>query len=403
MKVILIKNNRLYNFKLPVEVKDNFWITDIDNLDNQRNLINIIAVNGKWVLKSNYDTKIVSGEKVYEEVLLTDHTFYVIKNASEKNYYYIYALPDYEEYQKYQVLQDGSLKIGKNNDNNISYGHILVGDIHAELFFQKHQYIIQDKGSKFGTYVNDQKITGNYKLKYGDIVFIAGLKIIVMADFILINNVKDNVKVVSQLLTFKSDDRFELDNTSLKDEELERALYSKEDYFYRSPRFIEDVKKEDINIEDPPAKVPIEDNSLLMTIGPMFTMALTSLTTLATTINSVVQGDTTWKKSWPSLVIGITMLISMILWPLLNKRNDKKKKLKRERDRLEKYGSYLDGKKNDILSIIQKQTQTLKDKYITLTECQNIIFRRKSNLWERSIEQSDFLSLRLGKIGRAHV
>ena len=37
----------------------------------------------------------------------------------------------------------------------------------------------------------------------------------------LINNVKDSVKVVSQLLTFKSDDRFELDNTSLKDEELE--------------------------------------------------------------------------------------------------------------------------------------------------------------------------------------
>ena len=139
MKVILIKNNRLYNYKLPVEVKDNFWITDIDNLDNQRNLINIIAVNGKWVLKSNYDTKIVSGEKVYDEVLLTEHTFYVIKNASEKNYYYIYGLPDCEAYQKYSVLQDGSLKIGKNGDNNICYGHILVGDIHAELFFQKNQ------------------------------------------------------------------------------------------------------------------------------------------------------------------------------------------------------------------------------------------------------------------------
>ena len=40
--------------------------------------------------------------------------------------------------------------------------------------------------------------------------------------------------------------------------------------------------------------------------------------------------------------------------------------------------------------------EQLKDKYITLEECANIILRRKSNLWERSINQKDFLTLRLG-------
>ena len=59
MKVLLIKNNRLYSYNLPKEIKNNFWITDIDSFDNTRNLINIEAEDGKWVLTSNYDTHIV--------------------------------------------------------------------------------------------------------------------------------------------------------------------------------------------------------------------------------------------------------------------------------------------------------------------------------------------------------
>ena len=67
MKILLIKNNRIYSYMLPKEVKDNFWITDIDSFDNVRNLINVEAVNGEWVLVSNYDTHIIDSANMYEK------------------------------------------------------------------------------------------------------------------------------------------------------------------------------------------------------------------------------------------------------------------------------------------------------------------------------------------------
>ena len=398
MKVLLIKNNRLYSYRLPDTIKNNFWITDIDNYDNERNLINVLAKDGRWVLKSNYETQVVSGERSYDEVLLNEYNFYVIKNESEQNYYYLYALPNIDDsYKVYNINSNGSLKIGKSSNCNILYGHNLIEEEHAELYFQDGLWQIVDNGSKFGVYVNDKRINESYSLSYGDVIFIAGLKIIVMNGFLLINNINNYIKVASPILSFKQNVSYNLDNSVLKEEELDRNLYAKEEYYYRSPRFIEDVMKEEVVIEDPPAKQPEDDNSLLMTIGPMFTMSLTSMVTVYSTINNILSQDNPdWSKATPSLVMGGAMFLSTLIWPLINRALEKHKRKKRERERIEKYSAYLDDKKQEILSIIQKQSQTLKDKYIPLKDCQNIVLRRRTTLWERSIEQKDFLSLRLG-------
>ena len=398
MKVLLIKNNRLYGYRLPDTIKNNFWITDIDNYDNSRNLINVVAKDGKWVLTSNYETQVVSGEKVYDEVVLNDYNFYVIKNESEQSYYYLYALPNVDDtYKFYNIATNGSLKIGKATDCNILYGHALIEANHAELFYQDGLWQIVDNNSKFGVYVNDKRIAGAYSLNYGDVIFIAGLKIVVMNGFILINNINNFIKVTSDILTFKQNVSYKLDNSVLKEEELDRNLYSKEEFFYRSPRFIEDIMKEEIVIEDPPQKQEEPDNSLIMTIGPMFTMSLTSMVTAYSTISNMsAQENPDWSKATPALVMAGAMLLSTLVWPLINRMVEKRKREKNEQLRVEKYSKYLQEKKKEIQTIIQKQTQTLKDKYIPLSDCENIILRRRPTLWERAIEQRDFLSLRLG-------
>ena len=81
MKILLIKNNRLYSYILPKEVKDNFWITDIDSFDNVRNLINVEARNGTWVLVSNYDTHIIDANKAYDNVIAI-RTYSVISQCN---------------------------------------------------------------------------------------------------------------------------------------------------------------------------------------------------------------------------------------------------------------------------------------------------------------------------------
>lgn len=397
MKIILIKNGRLYSYILPKEVKDNFWITDIDSFDNVRNLINIEADNGSWVLTSNYDTHIMDTNNMHDRVKLNEYQFYTIKNDNEKSYYYLYAIPDIEKtYTTYSILQSGSLMIGQNDTNNIIYKNVLVSDVHARIDYNSGLWQITDNNSASGVYVNNQKISQTKVLSYGDIIFIAGLKIIIMKDFLLINDVKGSVRVNANILRVRENVQYPIDETVLKDEELNRSLYAKEEYFYRSPRFIEDIVFEEVNIDNPPPKIHNDETSMIMVIGPMFTMALTSLTTAFTTISNVTSGNTTWRQAIPSLVVAGSMFLSMLIWPIISRVLDRKKRRKKEQERIKKYTAYLDTKTKEIESIINKQSQTLKDKYIPLSECANIIMRRRANLWERSIDQKDFLALRLG-------
>ena len=397
MKVMLIKNGRLYHYSLPKEVKDNYWITDIDSFNNARNLINIEALDGNWILTSNYETHIVSTDKEIDKVPLYEYQFYTIKNDSEEGYYYLYSIPDVEKsYVAYNITENGSILIGSNQNNDIIYNHVFVKDIHAKIDYNDGLWQITDNNTQTGVYVNDTKINGTKILSYGDIIFIAGLKIIVMNNFILINDVKKNVKVTSSILRFKEKTSYSFEEVELKDEELNRNLYAKEEYFYRSPRFIEDIYKEEINIENPPAKIKENENSFILTYGPMFTMALTSFSTAFMTISNIQSGNTTWQKSIPSIIAAVSMLLSMLVWPVISRKAEKKRRRKQEKNRIEKYTEYLDEKTKEIDSVIAKQSQTLKDKYIPLSECANIIMRKKSNLWERSINQKDFLACRLG-------
>ena len=397
MKILLIKNNRLYNYTLPKEVKDNFWITDIDGFDNVRNLINVEAKDGSWVLVSNYDTHIVDATSMYEKFALSEYQFYSIKNDNEKNIYYLYAIPDIEKtYRTYNISGNAILNIGKSNENDIIYNNILVSDFHARLEYNEGLWKIIDNNSKTGVYVNDKKITGEYLLKYGDIVFISGLKIIIMKKFLQINDVLGRVRIKSEYLSPGNKPNYLPDSTKEKEEDLNRNLYAKEEYFYRSPRFIEDIVKEDVVFDSPPAKINQEEQSLILTIGPMFTMALTSFGTAFGTINSISSGTMTYKQALPSLIMAGSMFLSMLVWPLISRSVDKKRRKKKEEERVKKYESYLTDKMKEIDAIIESQSQTLKDKYITLDECANIILRKRANLWQRSINQKDFLALRLG-------
>lgn len=53
-----------------------------------------------------------------------------------------------------------------------------VSQYHAEVLKENGHYMIRDKGSEFGTYVNEKKLSGNCKLADGDIIGIGGARIV---------------------------------------------------------------------------------------------------------------------------------------------------------------------------------------------------------------------------------
>ena len=394
MIVKLIKRTKIYNFVLPKTVSGNFWITDIDGLGNSRNLVNIEESDGLWHLKSNFDVKIVASNKEVDSVPLKEHSLHLLRVNNDNDYILLYCLPDVEDVIRLKVNDNSKFLIGNNSDAAINYSYPLVSSRHAVLTYQNKIWYIEDLNSNYGTYVNNKLIKGK-KLYHGDIIFIMGLKIIVLGDSIIVNRIGNLVKIDDRLFSIKKVPiQPIIDEANIEEENIE--FYKDEDYFFRSPRFKAGLDDVEINIDAPPSKITQDDTPFLYVIGPMLSMGMVSLMMGYSTVESVINGDKDLKTSLPSIIMCVAMLLSMILWPLLNRRYQRKKSIQKENVRQERYKEYISEKRSAIYNEMEQEKKVLIDNYIPLNECADIILNRKRNLWEREIDQSDFLDLRLG-------
>ena len=78
MIIRLIKKTKIYNFSLPAKISGNYWIKDDDRYGNERNLINVEAEDGKWKIKSDFETKIMSGSRELTSAYLKEYNMYFL-------------------------------------------------------------------------------------------------------------------------------------------------------------------------------------------------------------------------------------------------------------------------------------------------------------------------------------
>ena len=67
-----------------------------------------------------------------------------------------------------RVLEQFPFKIGRLPENHLVIAEGDVSREHAEIAREGNAYVLRDKGSKFGTYVNEKKLEGPHKLAHGD-------------------------------------------------------------------------------------------------------------------------------------------------------------------------------------------------------------------------------------------
>ena len=394
MIIRLIKRTKIYNFHLPTTVEGNYWITDLDNSGNVRNLINVEEDNGYWRLNSNFETKIVANNKELDSVILKEYSLYFLKINSENDYIILYCSPSVDPViSKLKVPNDAKIIIGNGNNCHINYNYPLVSKTQACLTYSNSRWYIEDLGSKYGTYVNNELISKK-ELYHGDIIFIMGLKIIVLGDTIILNNIGNLVSVVGNYFSPVTP----IVQPIINDDNLleENVEFFKEDYFFRSPRFKAGIEPVEITIDAPPTKQQEDDTPMILVVGPMLCMGMTSLLTGYNSVAGVLSGQASFKSALPTLITCFAMILAMVLWPIMSRRYQKNRQKKREKQRQEKYTEYIQEKKQKIASEMEKQKQALIENNITLDECSKIILNRKRNLWEREIDQSDFLNLRIG-------
>lgn len=395
MIVRLIKKTKMYNFTLPTKVAGNYWLTDDDRSGNNRNLINIEAEDGKWKIKSDFETKVMSGNQEIDSAYLVENNLYFLKINTDNEYVILYCSPSNNQKEnKILVVRNGDIIIGNDFNAHINYNHTLVSKQHAKLIYNSGSWVIQDLNSKYGTYVNNVAVTTK-KLEYGDTIFIMGLKIVIMREFIVVNYIGDNVKFDSNTFSIMNPIiQRQTETDVVEDESVD--FYTENDYFFRSPRFKSKIEPVNINVDDPPAKEKPNEMPMIYVVGPMLTMAMSSVSFGYTSLTGVINGTQKLSAAMPTLVMSVGMLLSMLLWPLLSAKYQKKQVAIKEKLRQDKYTEYIEKKHQEIVSQMKIQRQILIDNYLPLEEVKMIIMNKKRNLWEREIKQSDFLDLRLG-------
>lgn len=393
MQLSLLKENLLYTCVLPEKQRGQYWVTHTNAHGYEERVISVEGVEGKWVLKSNKNASILdhNNQKV-KELILEPSSVNSIALKKTKENAILFSDPitnDRKVFKKLNLPTSGTITIGRVENCDIQYAHKYTSSLHAELIVSESSIFIRDNDSSNGTFVNGVRVSKKMLLP-GDIIYLVGLKIIVGKGYIALNNPDGLVIYKDSVFTpFVKQVPAHLD----EDEDVEaedRKL------FYRSPRFKRDIEKTEIKIDPPPTLGNMEQIPLMLMLGPSITMGMTSLFIAMFALQNVMSSGGSIMKAMPMFMMSFSMLLGTILWPILTRRHEKKKKIQYEKSRQEKYTQYLDEIRQQILVESEHQSQILHENNAPLEYCVSRIKMRERNLWERTRRQNDFVKVRLG-------
>lgn len=295
----------------------------------------------------------------------------------------------YSDFDKY-LLRQSRITIGNAESNTIIYNNRnLVSGKHALIERDTSgSCAIVDQSSSNGTFVNGRRITGSYRLSYGDVIYIIGLKIVYMGDLIAINHPKDSAKLNGFELYQKPENITKLTDDTIAGEE----------YYQRSPRQIELLDDEIIEIEAPPNPNRSRRQPLIFTIGPSMTMIIPMAAGVMFTMWSAQQTSNSMTSPFMfmGIITSITAAFIGVFWALANYRYSKKTESEDEARRSDLYRKYLEKMRRLLTQKHIDNKEILDKKYPETNECLRFVKTNSRRLWERNVNHLDFLTIRLG-------
>ncbi len=265
------------------------------------------------------------------------------------------------EFQPFYVEKNIDVLIGREAICDIQYMNRLVSREHAAIRYTGDKFIIVDKKSTNGVYVNGTRIQ-TAELAMGDIVFIMGLTIIVGAGYISMNNVEKCRFTTQRIIPLNRRN----DLAFLPPSRVESKYYD------RKPRKKYKLDKKEIEIEMPPAPIPKAKIPLALRMG-----------------NSVLMGGR-------ALMSGnIFGAVTSMLMPTVTQTLTEKDRKDYENMRTARYREYLAYKAQEIAAEIEYEKNFFNDVFPGFGTTLNFI-NTQNRLWERRKKDEDFLTVRLG-------
>lgn len=345
--------------------------------------------NGEWFISGGKNVKLsvqkqdieripLSADLVLDAVFKPQHLSFTI--VVSENY------PGYTTFNKYAL--NGPVTIGKRTNDHIQFSHRFVSETkgeHASIQMVGGCWVAVDNDSTNGTYLCGRRLKGSVPLTYGDTLYIFGLKIVFMDDFIAVNNPHEGIKVTG---LYPYSPVHVSANNEAEPEDV---------YYIRSPRKIEPLDTAPVEIEAPPAPQQSGRQPLFFTIGPAFTMIIPMAAGVIFTLWSTQNaGGATSPFMFMGIITSVTAALIGVFWALMNNNYNKKKEKDAEQTRLDLYKKYLHRMEQIVINKYSHNKVMLERLYPPVAECMGWAASLNSRLWERSFLHQDFLSVRLG-------
>ncbi len=394
MKIYLYLKNKILTFTVPQRISGTFNFDE--DPEEESKLINIEAKDDNWYLYSTSDVHVIHNGVPISDILLQKDKFYVLKRDNIE--YLILVTSSFDDsFLPYKYSKNLNLIIGNDKSCNINYPCPYIKGVAAKISIKDDNFTVEVSNNN--VYLNNVILPSDptiHTIPRGSQINIYGLKIAFLNEFLLLNDPLGLIRLnlsttglLSYSLTSGNDNPLDIEFKDID-------LYKKEEYYSKSPRVRRTIKTKVIDLSAPPKLGGDGKMPLILTIGPMVLMGLTSGIMFVYNVTRVTSGEISIKQIWPSLLSSGVMIVSMILWPLLSRSFDKKIRKKRKKEIADKYTKYLEAKEKELQQEQNLQKEILLENIISVDECLEIIKNAKINFWNKRIEQNDFLVVRLG-------
>ncbi|MCR5556407.1 MAG: type VII secretion protein EssC [Butyrivibrio sp.] len=370
--------NTSKDYELKLEVRDNQWYFK----QSEEYEIDYLTEEGECYV---HPLNVLANEGKNEFKLMANGRHVLSLAVRSSNEYF----STYEHFSLENL--SAPINIGRDSDNEICFGFEgkqFVGSKHAQIVNIGDGFAFLDNNSANGSFLNNRRVVGSEKLKFGDCIDIFGLRIVFLGKSIAVNVFESGARINESALN-----RIETDTKSL-----EKVSHRKlTTVFHRSPRRLNKIECDTIKIDDPPApKEEIRNRGILSVIGSALSMALPMLLGCSFMIYaSQVSGMSRGVFMYVGMVTAVTSAIIGAVRGVTGMRRAVNEYKAYEKKRNEKYGQYLKEQETLIKEKYDKNTYALRDRYVSAKECCEYDDSR-SVLWCRNATQSDFLTHRLG-------
>ncbi|MBQ7544320.1 MAG: type VII secretion protein EssC [Synergistaceae bacterium] len=263
------------------------------------------------------------------------------------------------------------LHLGRSyNSNDIALQDSGVSSRHAVLKKHEGRWFITDLKSHNGTFVG-----GNIAMPHEEVpaeeatIFISGYTFYIQGDMIHFQNIPGGIDFAPAQI-----------NALVYTSEKQKPY----PFFQRSPRIRGSADKAEFELASPPAVSQKPTVSwFMLLLQPVMMVAIMGFIAVM-------------MKNYSMLMYSVPMSFMSIIMTILNNKNNMKKWQKNNGTAVEKYSEYLEQTESEIISSEGAYISALSGASPGSLECLSIAESVSRRLWERTVRDSDFLSVRLG-------